>query len=208
MTDTTELALGDQPITKARLAALFKSPAIPERYRESETGINDAIAAIYCGREIGLAPMAAITNLYVVGGGVAMMGKVMTAKILAAGHIFKVTKGPDEATVKCWRWHKLLGELIEVGDVTFTMTQAKAAGFTKDKSGGTKFNWKAYPETMLAWRAVSEAARLYYSDCIMGFGYVPEEIGADIVEVEDIPDEVVEAEIVEVDDDSNASEVG
>ena len=189
--DTHE-PVAELAITMPRLIALATAdqPTIPQRYVGKP---RDMVTAIWMGREIGLAPMESIMSIYLVNGAAALSGKVMSALIHRAGHIIKVTSEVDGAEVVCCRWHAPSGELVEVGTVTFTAEDAKRAGLTPK----SKPTYGQYPQMMLTWRAVSFAARLYYADVISGLGYVPEEIGVDVQDYETLPDEVVDAEIVQ-----------
>ena len=184
--------VADLAITMPRLIALATAsqPTIPERYVGKP---RDMVTAIWMGREIGLAPMESIMSIYLVNGAAALSGKVMSALIHRAGHIIKVTSKVDGAEVVCFRWHRPSGELVEVGTVTFTEEDARRAGLTP----ASKPTYGMYPQMMLTWRAISFAARLYYADVISGLGYVPEEIGVDVQDYETLPDEVVDAEIVQ-----------
>ena len=189
--DTNE-PVAELAITMPRLIALANAaqPTIPERYVGKP---RDMVTAIWMGREIGLAPMESIMSIYLVNGAAALSGKVMSALIHRAGHIIKVTSKVDGAEVVCFRWHRPSGELVEVGTVTFTEEDAKRAGLTP----ASKPTYGMYPQMMLTWRAISFAARLYYADVISGLGYVPEEIGVDVQDYETLPDEVVDAEIIQ-----------
>ena len=54
------------------------------------------------------------------------------------------------------------------------MQDAETAGLAGKK------NWKQYEDSMLTWRAVSRLCRNLFSDVVLGAGYVPEELGADV----------------------------
>jgi hypothetical protein len=196
-TDTTNEPIADLAITMPRLIALATAnkPTIPDRYKGKP---RDMVTAIWVGREMGLLPMEAINSLYLVNGAVGMSGKVMSALIHRAGHRISVALSSTVATVKCFRWSPNEKEMIEVGEVTFTEEDAKRAGLMG------KETYQAYPQTMLAWRAISMAARIYYADVISGVGYVPEEIDVevDVDEVETLPEGVIEGEVVELDPDT------
>jgi hypothetical protein len=56
----------------------------------------------------------------------------------------------------------------------FSEADAKNAGLAGKK------NWQQYLDSMLQWRAVSSLCRFLFPDVVLGAGYTPEEIGADI----------------------------
>jgi hypothetical protein len=86
-----------------------------------------------------------------------------------AGHSVTIENGAGSATA--------IGKRCDTGDehtATFTLDDAEAAGLAGKK------NWKQYQESMLTWRAVSKLCRNLFSDVVLGAGYVPEELGADV----------------------------
>jgi hypothetical protein len=186
--------VADLAITMPRLIALATAaqPTIPERYVGKP---RDMVTAIWLGREMGLQPMTSIMELYLVNGSVGMSGKSMSALIHSKGHILRVELGEEEVIVHCSRWHEPSKQLIEVGTVSFTKEDAKRAGLWNQDT------YQSYPQQMLAWRAISRAARIYYADVLMGVSYVPEEVGydLDIDEVEALPEGIVEGELVDDD---------
>ena len=69
------------------------------------------------------------------------------------------------------------------------MADAEAAGLAGKK------NWKQYQDAMLTWRAVGKLCRVLFPDVVLGAGYVPEELGAEVTSV----GEVIEIEPVDPD---------
>lgn len=179
----------DLAITMPRLIALAtaKTPTIPDRYIGKP---RDMVSAIWVGRELGLQPMEAINSLYLVNGQVSMSGKVMSALIHRAGHMIKVKLSTTEAEVECHRWFPQTQTMEHVGTVTFTEEDAKRAHLSK------KDTYRMYPQVMLAWRAITLAARVYYADVISGVSYVPEEVGLE-VDPEELPEDIIEGEIIQ-----------
>jgi hypothetical protein len=168
----SEIALRDQQLTIATLEHLIGTPAIPDRY---ET-VPDALAAIFTGREMGLPPMTALSQLYIVDGQVALEGKTMLALIYRAGHKVHCTLTPTKATVVAYRWDEHAfpsddhsGGYYEAGVFEFTMEDAVKAGLWEND------NYQHYPTDMLGWKAVARAARFAYPDIIIG-GYNPEDV--------------------------------
>lgn len=173
----------DIPVTPQTLAVWVNGPTVPERYRKSPTGVSDALAATYVGREIGVGPFTSAYEIYMVNGQASMSAKLMLACVWRAGHKITAIIEETQSTIKCWR--RIDGELVHVGDVTFTIEDAHRAGLMG------KGTYNSYPKTMLTWRAVTWACRLYYSDVVLGVGLVPEEVGYDEAPVDPIPEGIM-----------------
>ena len=181
----SELAIKDQELTIITLEALIGTPMFPDRY----DSVPDALATLFVGREMGLPPMTALNELFVVNGQVGMQGKTMLALIYRAGHKVHITLSSDEARVVAYRWdgrafpHDVdKGAYYEAGTFTFTKEDAILAELWE------KDNYQKYPADMLGWKAVGRAARFSYPDIIIG-GYNPEDVGYDSIQ-EDFPDTV------------------
>jgi hypothetical protein len=182
---TTNLAtvpLKDQEITYKTLQVLYSTPTIPLRYRNSPTGVNDMLAAVLVGKEIGIGPMESINSIYLVNGQVSMSGKLMAALVHRAGHQIRVEIGDKKVTATAFRRDYVTHELTEVGEFTFTEADAKRAGLND------KETYQKYPKSMLAWRAITNLCRIYFSDVTSGMAaYVPEELGVNDIPIEAIP---------------------
>ena len=118
-------------------------------------------AAILYGRETGLPPMTALSQIHVIEGRPSMSAEGMRALILAAGHEIVV----GELTgAKCTMRGRRRGS-EEWSTVTWSLDMARAAGLL-DKKGQS---WSRYPRAMLAARCTAELARLIFPDVIHGF---------------------------------------
>jgi hypothetical protein len=142
----------------AKLAAhIADTEFVPKGLRGSAAAVT---AAILYGREIGLPPMTALTQVHVVEGRPGLAAEGMRALILAAGHDFEVVDATGaSATVRgrrrgSGRW----------APVVWNLDMARAAGLIKEKS-----NWVKYPRAMLVARATVELARQLFPDVIHGF---------------------------------------
>jgi hypothetical protein len=131
-------------------------------------GIRDSIpataAAMLYGREVGLPPMTALTQIHVIEGRPGLSAEAMRALVLAAGHdlAFEDMTGAS-CTVKGRRsgsatWTSL----------TWTIDMGRAAGLLH------KDNWKRYPRSMLIARATADLCRLLFPDVIHGFRAIEE----------------------------------
>ena len=171
MTEMRKVPLDDLTVNYQTLTSLINTPTIPNRYRESPTGVQDMYAATLAGKELGIGWWTSIHEIFIVNGQASMQGKMMLALVWRAGHKVEIVIEETKSTVKCWR--RMDGKLEHVGDISFDVEDADRAGLMD------KGTYQQYPKTMLTWRAVSMACRLYYPDAILSLGHVPEEINID-----------------------------
>lgn len=121
-------------------------------------------AAVLYGREIGLPPMASLTQIHVIEGRPALSAEGMRALILAAGHELVVTE--TTGALCTIRGRRRYSEHWTT--VTWTLDMARAAGILG------KPVWKSYPRQMLQARATTELARLIFADVIRGLASIEE----------------------------------
>ena len=191
-TDRNDLAVAGQAITINTLKKFIGTPAIPKRRKN----MSEIIAGIKYGEEIGLLPMTSLQVLYVVGGGVAMMGKAMAALITARGHVLVLDEmSAKRGAVTAMRRDPYTHELLDIGTFEFTWEDAEKAGLDKEDT------YQDYPKDMLMWRAVSRCAKLAFPEVITGI-LLPEEIGGDFAH---IPAE--EAALIHLDEVLDAKEI-
>ncbi len=183
--------ISEQPITEKFLAALMNTPTIPNRFKERPTGFTELLATIKYGQELGVGPFTSMYQIYLVNGTGSLQGQLMLAKVWAAGHMVKIKIDELGSTVTCFR--KIDDEMVELGEVEFTVEDANNAGLIDPDGSGT---YNKYLKHMLTWRAVAFACRLYYSDLFTsGSGAMhPQEVGVQ-APAENIP-EYVEVEVV------------
>jgi len=205
--DQTTIPLSETEMTYKTLQMLHKGPTVPARYKNSPSGVNDMLAAVLVGKEMGVGPMEAINSIYLVNGQTAMTGKLMSALVHRAGHRIRLEVGAKEVTAVAYRRDEVTRTLVEEGRWKFSEADAKKAGLAQ------KGPYVSYPLVMYGWRAISALCRFYFADVVTGAtAYVPEEVGIDvpvealpmdmemIVEGEEMPLEelVVENAVVEV----------
>ncbi|RKZ82649.1 MAG: hypothetical protein DRQ39_10470 [Gammaproteobacteria bacterium] len=176
------IPVNEIPVTGQTLRTWVNGPTVPVRYRESPTGFNDALATTLVGRELGVGTFTSAYEIYMVNGQASMSGKLMLALVWRAGHKITVIIEETQSTVHCYR--NMNDEQVEVGEVTFSIEDASRAGLMD------KGTYESYPKTMLTWRAVSMACRIYYPDVILGVGHVPEEVGIE-ADMDAIPEGVI-----------------
>ena len=176
-----EIPIEDVPINYNMIVTMSTTASIPKRYHGKP---NDIMTTMLMGQELGLAPLEALNEIYIVNGKPSASGKLLAAMIWRAGHILVCDPSPDGAIVRSWR--NINGTYMQMPDVSFTKTDAKRAGLLD------KDTYQQYPAAMMSWRAITLAARLHFPDVVSAIGYTPSEVG-----LEDIDVIKGEAELVE-----------
>lgn len=175
---TTLVARTDVPRSlnaRIKLAELLAdSTLLPEAFAGSTSNI---LAAQLAADSLDIPLWTAMQELYVgPRGKIGMSALLMRGLIIREGHVFNVLASTENsATVQIHR----RGEAHPRPAVTYNMREAFTAGLVKADS-----NYHRNPAAMMLARATSRAARLYAADVVLGFGYVPEELGDDVLEVE------------------------
>jgi hypothetical protein len=123
-----------------------------------------AVVKILAGRELGLAPIEAMSNLYIVNGKVALQAKAIGALIKKnAKYDFKVEKLDESECIIAFYQIDGGSNKVELGKSTFTIKDAAKAGIVN------KDVWKNYPKNMLYARALTNGARWYAADAFCGY---------------------------------------
>ena len=136
---------------------------------------EQAFVAIATGMELGLKPMQALRNIYVVDGKPTFSadgGFAIVRNHPEYGGIKWEVANDKEARCVMTRISRG-GQLKEEFPASFTMQDAARAGLAN------KTNWKNYPARMLRARAISYACRDAFPDVLNGL-YTPEELDPDI----------------------------
>ena len=128
-----------------------------------------ALFIIQKGRELGIPPAYALSNIVVVRGKPTCSAELMLALIKRdhgrdALHIVETT--PEYCTIE-------YQDGSHAGTFTFTIDDAKRANLTSNPI------YTTYPGPMLRARAISAVARMAFPDSIAGM-YTPEELGATV----------------------------
>ena len=148
-------------------SAVAKSGLAPKGLETPEK----ILIALQAGLELGFSPMRALSAVAVVNGRPSLMGEAALAKIRQSG-VCKLgptitTRGEGDKLAGVVRFQR--DGMSEPLEVTFSVADAKRAGLW-GKSGP----WTQYPTTMLEWRAVARAAKLYFSDVLLGLALAEE----------------------------------
>lgn len=186
-----ELAVRDYrpfELTEKQVTIIANTSFVPSSKRGK---IPEIWASIFAGRAMGIDDMTAINKIHIIQGTPAPSAHLASAVVRLRGHSLQVSLNEDGTMATA------IGKRADTGDrgkETFSMDDAKRA----DLLG--KDNWKKYPKPMLKARATTAICNSLFSDCFMGGVYTPDELGADIVD----DDDVIEGEAVEVKDDQQA----
>lgn len=136
---------------------------------------NQAFAKIVAGIELGIGPVAAMTQFHVIDGKLAPGATLMAALIRRSGRYrFRVLEATGQACRIEFYSREGGGEWELDGVAAFTLDDAKQAGLLN------KGNWRGYPHDMLFARALSQGVRRFCADILGGSSaYVPDELGDD-----------------------------
>jgi hypothetical protein len=140
-----------------------------------------ALVKILAGKEIGVTPFQAMTNIHIIQGKATMGANLMAAKVKGTGkYDYQVTKLSNTSCSILFRQRHNLAEggWKDLGRFTYSIEDAERAGLVKEGS-----SWVKYPQNMLFARAISSGVRVYCPDVFNGnLVYVPEELGAQVNE--------------------------
>jgi RecT family len=159
------LSMDQWHIMREQADVLVKSGFLPREVNTAEK----ALAIIQKGRELGIQPMYALSNIAIINGKPVAGAEVLLALIYRdhgddAIHFTETTGQRCTISYARRTWTRR-------ENFTFALEDAKRAQLLG------KDNWQKYPDAMLRARCVSAVARLAFPDSISGL-YTPEEMGA------------------------------
>ena len=160
----------------------FSKMALASQFFGNASNLAQACLKIQMGAELGLAPVQALNSIQVIKGKPTMSANLMAALVKRAGYSYtmKMEKG-SSCTLTFFS-----KDGRELGESNFTMSDAKRAGL----KGGP---WLKYPDNMLFARAISNGARWFAPEIILGFYSTEEMIGPDLHEpIEEIRNPKIE----------------
>lgn len=157
--------------------------------------VSAAVMVMTMGRDLGLSPSTALTNIHFFDGKPTMSGNLMWSLVTSNPEYrrSRVVKLTDKECVL--RFHRVCEEeTILDQEWSFTETDAKTAQLLG------KDNWKKYPKAMLFNRAVSTGFKLFCPHLSMGYTiYTPDELGAPIGEDGELADHAVRTQTAQQD---------
>lgn len=153
---------------KEMASMAIKSGLLPTSVNTPEK----AIIIMLKGRELGIAPMLALSHISVINGKPCMSAELMLSMIyenIPRAIINIVSTNETECVIIAQRPGGAPTEF------SFKKSDADKAQLLSKKP------WQSYPTAMYRARAISAMARALFPDAINGVSYTPEELGADIV---------------------------
>ncbi len=172
------------PATSADPVALGKVLAQSGYFSDAKQAAQAAVK-VMAGEEVGLGPIASMTNIHIVQGKVTIGANMIAALIRRhPDYDYEVTEHTDKVCSI-----KFIYKGKPAGVSTFSMEDAATAGLTKNPT------WRAHPRNMLFARAISNGAKWYAPDVSAGAPiYTPDELGAEVdgetLEVVRVPEPV------------------
>ena len=155
--DTVSLvAWANEMAAAGQLAdSLCRTQFVPENFRGKQ---GDTAAAIMMGKSLGMDPLNALQNLFVVRGRPGMYARTMHSLVLRAGHeVYRAAATEQAVTVRARR----RGE-NQWQEFTWTMDRAKKAGYVGNQT------YQTDPMGMLSAKALAEACRTIAPDVLTG----------------------------------------
>ena len=174
------------PATSADPVALGKVLAQSGYFSDAKQAAQAAVK-VMAGEEVGLGPIASMTNIHIVQGKVTIGANMIAALIRRhPDYDYEVTEHTDKVCSI-----KFIYKGKPAGVSTFSMEDAATAGLTKNPT------WRAHPRNMLFARAISNGAKWYAPDVSAGAPiYTPDELGAEVdgetLEVVRVPEPVAD----------------
>lgn len=164
--------------------AMYRSGLLPPSIKSPQA----AVLLVQKGRELGIAPTYALSNIVVIQGKPTANAELMLALIYRDHGDDAVTF--SEATDKKATIAYKRRSWKERQTFSYTIEEAQKAGLLSNQT------WQKYPGAMLRARCISAVARLAFPDSIGGM-YTPEELGA-AVAMDDATGEmrIVEGQVV------------
>jgi len=153
--------------------ALCSTEFVPASFRGKPEA---AAAAILAGKSLGLDPMNALANIFVVSGRPSMYARTMAALVLQAGHTIRRVEATEQRVVYEGR---------RKGDTTFTrvewtIARAQKAGYTSNKK------YQTDPIGMLTAKCQAEISRVIAPDVLTGIAAT----SVEEVELDDLSEQV------------------
>lgn len=135
--------------------ALCGTEFVPSSFRGKPEA---AAAAILAGKSLGLDPMNALANIFVVSGRPSMYARTMAALVMQAGHTIRRVQATEQSVIY---------EGKRKGDATFTrvewtIARAQKAGYTSNKK------YQSDPIAMLTAKCQAEICRVIAPDVLTG----------------------------------------
>jgi hypothetical protein len=143
---------------------IAESDLIPKEFHGKPANV---LVAVQLGMEMGVSPMQALQNIYVVNGRPAIFGDLLPAIVFNSGLLESIHEEGDEKSASCTVKRKGHDAITR----TFTWEDAKRAKafeYGKTITLAEKQTYQSYPKRMLQMRARSWAIRDGFPDVLKG----------------------------------------
>lgn len=137
---------------------------------------GQAVAIMLKGRELGVPPMYALSNIVIVKGKPTVSAEMMLA-LIHRDHGQRAIRVKESSDQSCTVEYRQAG-WSDVLSYAYTIDMATKAGLLGNHA------WKAYPAAMLRARCISAVARMAFPGSIAGM-YTPGELGEEVIVSED-----------------------
>lgn len=148
-----------------RAVGLSQSQMVPAHFQNNP---QDCFVVVQLALELGINPLTALQNVYMIGGRPAYTARFALAlanraKVFAGPIRYKVNKGEKREDLEVTAYAPLSDG--DVAEVTLSYRTAMAEGWTRNKKYST------IPEQMLRWRAVKWLIDLHCPEILLGFEF-------------------------------------
>jgi hypothetical protein len=165
-------ALAGRALDPIALGQIFaRSGLFPDITRASQ-----AVVKILAGRELGIGPFAAMSDIHLVDGSPVVGARILAALVRQSTvYDYRVVEWTNERCAIDFYRH---GQKLEP-TVTFTDDDARRAGLDQPNRDGSPSNHMKFPRNMKFARAMSNGVGLHCPDLTAGAPvYTPDELGA------------------------------
>jgi hypothetical protein len=157
-------------------ATLHRIASDLHKSRLFKTGsVEQALAVILMGRELGIGPTTALSNIVIAAGKPTLGAALVGALIQKSGKYGYTVTEMSDTSVSVEFFEKLAnynGQGVRnLGTSTFTLQDAQRARLAQSQT------WQQYPRNLLLARAITNGARWYCPEVFGGAIYDPDELG-------------------------------
>ena len=156
------LSLADQ-IKYAELVAT--GSLLPPAYRGNPANV---LLAIGLGQAMGLSPAESLIRIDVIQGIPAAGAELIASNVRKAGHKLRIQVSEDPPAATC--------TIVRSDEPDHPITVTRDMAWAERMELSKKENYRKQPATMLAYRAITGAARLACPEALFGVAYDPSEL--------------------------------
>ena len=141
------------------------------------TRVSQAVVKVLAGRELGIGPFAAMSDIHIIEGKPVIGARILAALVRqSAVYDYEIVEWTNERCAIDFYRH---GQKLEP-TVTFDQEDAKRAELNKPTRAGKPSNHMKFPRNMKFARAMSNGVGLHCPDLTAGAPvYTPDELGVD-----------------------------